>query len=350
MTVTIRDVAQAAKVSQATAARALGDYGYVSAASRRRVTAVAERLGYVPNSVARALASGVTATIGLVVSDIENPFFAAAARGLSDVVEEAGHTVLLASSDEDLGRERDAVEALRVRRVDGLVVVPSSATPVPHLRAAAQAGPLVLLDRAVRGLGVDAVTVDNVAGARAATEHLLGHGYRTIGLVSDGPEISSSAERIRGYRDALTAAGVTPDERLVSIGGPTRDDGYGAALALLRRGDPPRALFTANNFMTLGAMRALRDLGLHLPGDVALVGFDDLEWTTLVDPPVSVVAQPATELGREAGRRILLRMAGEGGRPRRVRLPTSLIVRRSCGCDLDDPDGPEPARARRSGA
>lgn len=332
MTVTIRDVARAAHVSQATAARALGGYGYVSAPARRQVEEAAVALGYVANNVARALASGVTSAIGLVVGDIENPFFAAVARGMSDIVEEGGHTLLLANSDEDLERERAAVEALRGRRVDGLVVVPISGTPSPHLRAAVAGGtPLVLLDRAVRGLGVDAVTVDNVAGARSAVEHLLECGHRRIGLVSDEPEIPSSAERISGYRDALVDAGIGVDERLIAVTGPSREEGYHAARALLDRPDRPTAIFTTNNFMTFGAMRALRELGLVVPRDLSIVGFDDLEWTTIVDPPLTVVAQPATELGQEAGRRILARIAGTARRPQRVRLKTTLVVRGSCG-------------------
>jgi LacI family transcriptional regulator len=330
--VTIRDVARRAGVSQATAARALGGYGHVSGAARRRVEAAADALSYVPNSVARALASGVTRAVGLVISDIENPFFAAAARGMSDVLEERGHTVLLTNSDEDLDRERTAIETLRSRRVDALVVVPCSGTPSPHLRAAAAgAAPLVLLDRPVRGLGVDSVTVDNAAGARSAVEHLLSHGHRRIGLVSDKPEITSSAERIHGYREALAAAGLGVDDHLISLGGPTRQDGYLGARRLLEAPDRPTALFTANNLMTVGAMHALRDLGLRIPQDISLVGFDDLEWTTLVDPPLTVVAQSATALGQTAGRRVLARLDGSGGRPRRINLETRLIVRASCG-------------------
>lgn len=330
MAVTIREVGALAGVSQATAARALGGYGHVSASVRTRVERAARELGYVPNSVARALASGSTHAVGLVIGDIENPFFAAAARGFGDVLEERGMTVLLANSDENLDRERTAVEALRARQVDAMVVVPSSTSALPHLRAAAADLPLVLLDRSIRGLGVDSVTVDNLGGARSAVEHLLGHGHRRIGLVSDAPEISSSAERIEGYRAALTDAGVEVDEHLISIGGPTRTDGYAAARRLLDAPERPTALFTANNLMTVGAMLALHDLGLTVPRDISIVAFDDLEWTTLVDPPLTVVSQPATQLGEQAARRVLARLDGGGGRPRRIRLDTTLIVRSSC--------------------
>ncbi len=330
MAVTIRDVGELAGVSQATAARALGGYGHVSAAVHTKVEDAARQLGYVPNSVARALASGMTHAVGLVIGDVENPFFAAAARGMSDVLEEEGHTVLLANSDEDLDRERNAVEALRARQVDALVVVPSSAAPVPHLRAAASEAPLVLLDRTVRGLGVDSVTVDNQGGARQAVDHLIEHGHRRIGFISDGPDISSSAERVDGYREALSAAGIAVDPHLISLGGSTRADGYQAARRLLDREDRPTAVFTANNFMTVGTMHALSDLGLRVPHDISLVAFDDLEWTTLVDPPLTVVAQPTSELGEAAAQRVLARLSGHHGRGRRIRLATKLIVRGSC--------------------
>jgi len=332
MSVTIRDVARAAGVSTATAARALGGYGHSSPAARRKVSESARSLGYRPNVVARALVSRATTTVGLVVGDIENPFFAAAARGLADVMDAHGYTVLLANADEDAGRERRAVDALRARQVDGMVVVPAPEAAPEHLAELVSAGvPLVLLDRVVVGVDADSVLARNGAGARAAVAHLAGLGHRRIGVVSDSPEITSSAERIQGYRQALRAAGITPDPGLVSIGGPTRDDGEAAALRLLDRPDRPTAVFTANNFMTVGALRAARSLGLRIPEDVALVGFDDLDWTTLVQPPVTVVRQPVADLGRVAGERLLRRLEGDDSPPRRIRLATSLIVRGSCG-------------------
>lgn len=332
MAVTIRDVAREAGVSQATAARALAGYGYVSGRARARVRAAAERLGYRPHHVARALASGSTMTVGLVVGDIENPFFAAAARGLADALDEQGYTVLLANSDEDLEQERLAVETLLARHVDGLVVVPASPGSAGHLAPVAEAGrPLVLLDRPVKGLRVDTVMVDNAAGAARAVRHLISHGHCRIGMVSDSPEIGTSAERIAGYRRALREKGIATDAGLLSIGGPTPADGHAATHALLAAAEPPSALFTANNFMTLGAVRAVRELGLTIPTEVALVGFDDLDWTTIVDPPLTVVAQPVHELGRTVGERLLARLGGGGGVPRRIRLRTELVVRASCG-------------------
>ena len=216
------------------------------------------------------------------------------------------------------------------RRVDGLLLMPATDRQ-DYLVAELRAGlPTVFVDRAPRGVDADSVTVDNRGGARMAVEHLMEHGHRRIGLVSDNPSISSSAERIDGYRDALGTVGIQPDGHLMSLGGATRDDGYRAARRLLDAPDRPTALFTANNFMTVGTMLALSDLGLRVPDDISLVGFDDLEWTTLVDPPLTVVAQPASELGVVAAGRVLARIAGAGGRPRRFKLETTLITRASC--------------------
>lgn len=332
MGVTVKDVAQAAGVSQATAARALGGYGYVSAPSRRAIEDAARRLGYRRHAVAQALASNVTHTVGLVVSDIENPFFAAVARGLSDVLEAEDYTILLANSDEDLEREERLVEAFRSRRVDGLAVAPSVGSSIPHLTDLVSADvPLVLFDRPVRGLKADVVLVDNRQGARTAVEHLLRLGHTRIGLVSDPPEIASSAERIQGYRAALEEAGLPVDERLIALTGSTQADGYSGARALMEARRRPSAIFTANNMMSVGTLLALRDLGLRIPDDVALVGFDDLEWTTLIEPPLTVVRQPVQEIGRQTAERLLARMRGDDSQPRRIRLATEFVIRGSCG-------------------
>jgi LacI family transcriptional regulator len=329
MAVTVRDVAKAAGVSQATAARVLGGYGYASSATRDRVAEAAGKLAYTPNGVARALVSRSTLTVGLVVGDIENPFFASAARGISDALDTAGYTVLLANADEDPERGRQALRALRARQVDGLVVVPAPGTRPADLEGPGP--PVVQLDRAVRGLAADAVLAQNGAGSAAAVEHLAGLGHRRVGIVSDSPQIGSTAERIAGYRRGLGRAGLAVDRSLISLGGSTVEDARATARALLRRPHPPSAVFAVNNFMSLGVLLAARDAGLRIPRDLALVGFDDLDWTDIVDPPLTVVTQPVAELGATAARRLLARIGGDAGPPRRIRLPTELIVRGSCG-------------------
>jgi LacI family transcriptional regulator len=332
MSATIRDVARKAHVSQATAARALGGYGYVSIDARQRVLVAANELDYLANNAARTLASGNSNIIGFIASDIENPFFATAARGLADVVEEFGYTLIVANSDEDASRERLAVDSLRGNRVDGLVVAPSSSRDAVHLSEASSAGiPVVLVDRTVRGLSVDSVTSDGAAGTTTAIEHLLSLGHRRIAIVIDdaAPPLSSMSMRLHGWRDTLKAAGIEPEESLISPVDSRAEGAYKATLDLLNRPRPPTAVFTASNVMTVGALRAIRELGLRLPRDLSLVAFDDSELLSLYEPPITVVAQPVRQLGAEAGRLLIARMQGDTGKPRRLRLPTQFVLRNS---------------------
>ncbi|MGA2527751.1 MAG: LacI family DNA-binding transcriptional regulator [Acidimicrobiales bacterium] len=332
MTVTVRDVAKHAGVSQATAARALGGYGYVGDDARQRVHSAARALGYLPNNAARTLASGTSNIIGLIAGDIENSFFATAARGLADVVEEFGYTLIVANSDENVDRERRAVDSLRANRVDGLVVAPASSNDGDHLAEAAAAGtPIVLLDRTVRGLGVDSAVSDGLGGATAAVRLLLAEGHRRIGIVIDAAEVplTSMTMRLRGWAGALRGAGIEADDSLLVYASSPMEDGYKATMELLGRVHPPTAIFTASNFMTIGALRAFRELNIVVPRDLSLVAFDDFELLSLYEPPVTAVAQPVRQLGREAGKLLLARMQGDLGKPRRLRLATELIVRAS---------------------
>jgi LacI family transcriptional regulator len=323
---TVTDVARVAGVSFATAARALGHYGYVSAAAREKVEAAATELGYRRNDVARALASGSTRTVGLVVGDIENAYFAAASRGLADALEPEGYTLLLANSDEDPEREARAIEVFR-SRVDALVVSPARSFGAG--RTGPLDKPLVLLDRTVRGLDVDNVGVDNAEAAGRAVRHLLELGHRRIGVVSAPSDITSTSQRLRGYRAALRDAGVEPDESLLEHGRFAGEFAEDAAMRLLDRPDRPTAVFTTENVMTSGTLRAIRRLGLRIPEDVSLVAFDDTDWLPLIEPPITVVTQPVVELGRRAGALLLERLAGDVGPARSVRLPTELVVRGS---------------------
>ena len=332
MGVTVRDVALQAGVSQATAARALGGYGYVGETARRRILAAARALGYLPNNAARTLASGTSNIIGLVAGDIENSFFATAARGLADVVEEFGYTLIIANSDEDLARERRAVDSLRANKVDGLVVAPADSRDGAHLAEAVSAGtPIVLLDRTVRGLAVDSAVSDGLAGTTAAMRHLLAQGHRRIGMVTNSAHVllSSMTMRRRGWEDALRGAGIKPDDSLLAVASSPMEDGYRATLELLTGPKPPTAVIAANNFMTIGALRAIRELDIVLCRDLSLVAFDDFELLSLYEPPITAVAQPVRQLGREAGKLLLARMHGDSVKPRRLRLPTELMVRDS---------------------
>ena len=332
MAATIRDVAKRAHVSQATAARALGGYGYVSIDARKRVLDAANELDYLANNAAKTLASGSSNIIGLIAGDIENPFFATAARGLADVVEEFGYTLIVANSDEDSERERRAVDSLRRNRVDGLVVAPSSSRDAAHLSEASEAGtPVVLLDRTVRGLSVDSVTSDGATGAAQAAEHLISLGHRRLAIVIDATEVplSSMDVRLRGWNNALRSAGI-PQSQLQVRPVSTRFEGaYEATMEVLNQSRPPTAIFTASNVMTVGALRAIREMDIDIPRDLSLVAFDDFELLSLYRPPITVVAQPVRQLGSEAGRLLIARMQGDLSKARKLKLPNELIIRGS---------------------
>jgi LacI family transcriptional regulator len=328
--VTLQDVADHAGVSQATAGRALGGYGSISEDARSRVEQAAVTLGYRTNAVARALASGTTKSIGLVIGDIENPFFATVARGLSDVVQEAGYTVVLANADENWDLESRALEVLETRSVDGMVVAPAPDSDAGVLERLSERIPLIAVDRTLPGLDVDTVLVDNVAGAASATRHLVDLGHRDIGLVTEPPVLSSVRERIQGYEDVLEAHGLEPDPARVAVGTPKLEGGLLAAKGLLEAADRPQAIFATSNTMTAAVIAATVELGLRIPDDVSVVGFDDSEWMRLVSPPITVVRQPVYALGQATGRLLNDRINGWEGDAKQLRLKTELVVRESC--------------------
>lgn len=330
--VTIRQVAEAAKVSQATAARALSGYGSVSPQAVAKVRAAAERLGYRPNRIAQALRLGSTHAIGLVAGDIENPFFASVARHLGDAVEKSGYALLVANSDEKVEREKRNVETLRAHLVSGLVIAPTAQHSAPHLEALAASGvPIVVVDRQVAGLEVDSVVVDNEEGGHRAVKHLLEAGHTRIGIVCDHLELGSTAERFAGYQRALQEHLLPPDGRFVAVAGPSREGAHEAVLRLLSLPDRPTALFCSDTFMTSGALLAARELGLAMPDELSVVGFDDSDLLQITRPSVTTVQQPLPELGRRAGELLLERLQGEDAPPRHVRLSTHLVVRESTG-------------------
>ena len=328
---TIREVAERAGVSPATAARVLGAYGYSSEESRKKVQAAAQELNYHPDQVARSLATGRTSVIGLVVADIENPFFAEIARGVADVAAAHGLTIILANTDEDQAKQREAIKVLLGMRVVGLIIAPASSRYQPDLAGLHERGfPIVLVDRRVEGVQLDSVLAMNAEGAEEAVTYLLDLGHRGIGVVSDSPEITTNAERLEGYRRAHGRAGLQVDEALVRVAQYTRAAAQREARALLESPNRPTALFGTGNFMTIGCLLAARDLGLSIPRDVALVGFDDMDWATIIRPQLTTVAQPTRLMGRAGAEQLVARLGGDGSPAREIRLPVQFHVRESC--------------------
>jgi LacI family transcriptional regulator len=337
---TIPDVADLAGVSRATAARALGGYGSVSATASERVLAAAEKLSYRANGVARSMITGRTMTLGIVLGDIENEFFSRVARGFTDVARAEGFDTIVANTDERVASERAAVRVFLERRVDGLMVAPASMLDSQHLADARDAGAqLLMVDRRVPRLGVDTVLIDNVAAAREAVGHLAAAGHCRIGMVTGGagavaPDlgeavVSTSSDRLKGYRQALDDAGLAFDPSYVVAGDFHLAAARARTVALLRRRDRPTAVFATDSVLALGALLGIRDVGLRCPDDVSMVSFDDPDWASVVRPRLSVMAQPVYDLGAVAARRLVGRVRGRATRPRTTTLTATWCGRES---------------------
>jgi LacI family transcriptional regulator len=325
----MREVAAVAEVSLSTVSRAINGDPNVNEDLSRRVHLAVEMLGYRRDLTATNLrrSDRLSASIGFISEDVSNPFHAGVHRGIEDVARERGVLTLAGSSDEDAARERDLAHAFCARRVDGLVIVPAGADH-SYLAREREAGvALVFVDRPPAFLDADCVLSDNAGGAEAAVAHLIAAGHRRIGFLGDLERIHTAQERFRGYRAALEAAGIAVDESLVRRDLPDVALGRAAALDLLRAVHPPTALFTSQNLITIGAVQALHELGVH--HRVALVGFDDVLLADALDPGLTVVSQDAGALGRAAAGLLFDRLDGDTGPSKRIVLATTLIERGS---------------------
>lgn len=323
------DVAKRAGVSVTTVSHVLNDTRRVNDGTRERVLQAIEDLGYQPNMLARSLKTQRTFTIGLLLSDIQNPFFTTVVRGVEDVALKRGYHLFLCNTDEDPEREDEYLYELAKKQVDGLIV--ASAAPSDSARKLRSRDlPIVLMDRELSGVDADTIRVDNREGMRLIAEHLFSLGHRRIGLISGPLEKISGLERYEGLRDSLAAFGLELDESLVWFGDFKLESARAAVRRLAGSADRPTALVVANNQMTLGALLEIGELGVRIPDDLSVVGFDDMEWAPLVNPPLTTVAQSAYELGVGAVRMLLDRIEGTGeSGQRHVFLEPRLIVRAS---------------------
>ncbi len=328
---TLRDVGALAGVSFKTVSRVVNGEPGVSDELAERVRRAAQQLHYRPNHTASVLRKndGRSMSIGLIVEDVVNPFFAAIHRGLETTATGRGYSLLLGSIFGSETRERELVESFSARRVDGLVVVPSDALVEPLAIERRNGTAVVYIDRLPGRLDADAVVSDHRVGARRGVEHLLRAGHRRVGLIGDLRGIFTAEERYLGYVEAHAAVGVPLDDTLQVRDVHSIDAAEAAAGLLLDRPDRPTALFTAQNLVTVGAVRALR--ARRLQHEVALVGFDDFLLSDLLDPPVTVVAQDPETIGRTAAERLTARIEGDTSDPQVLVVPTTLLVRTPAG-------------------
>lgn len=349
--VTIIDVALAAGVSKSAAARVLSQSGSTSEKTRKKVLDAAENLGYRPNQLARAMKSGATNTIGIVVPDVAIPFFSAVLRGLADTARAAGFEVLVSNTDNDADIEARSLELLAEQRVDGIVVAPVfQPDPAALIRLHEEGMPIVLLDRRMPGLeDLPLVSVDHVDATELAVRALIDEGHRRIALVTEASPTHSglsrlldreagdldlsllrpSAQRLVGYARALREAGIEVDDELIIRSGYSTVDAQLAVQTFLERGIHATALHATDAVLSSGAYRGIRASGLTIPDDLSFIGFDDQDWTTMVQPPVTVIEQPRQRLGATATTTLVGIIRGGEAEPRRQMLAAELVVRGS---------------------
>jgi LacI family transcriptional regulator len=353
---TMADVARSAGVSVATVSHVLNDTRPVLPHTRRAVLDAIDELGYTPNTLARSLVTSRTRSIGLAVSAISNPYFTEILQGVEAGALEHGHGLLIADPHDDPEHERKVVRLLHERRVDGMIITPSAEPRGLLALLARHRVPTVFLDRLVdtapentprhtdapgpcardghadAPFRFDQVCAENAEPMDWLVTHLAGLGHRRIALVAGLAGLSTTTERISGYRHGLAAAGLPYDERLVVQGDSATEGAERATDALLSLATPPTALVTANNTMTIGALRTLRERGLSVPDDLALCCFDDFAWADLFSPRLTAISQPSKEIGAQAVRLLLDRLEFPDRPSRTLRLPCAFVHRTSCGC------------------
>ncbi|MFF4752954.1 LacI family DNA-binding transcriptional regulator [Streptomyces sp. NPDC002514] len=358
---TMADVARSAGVSVATVSHVLNGTRPVLPHTRQAVLDAIDLLGYTPNTLARSLVTSRTRSIGIAVSAISNPYFTEILQGVEAGALAEGYSLLIADPHDDPQHELKAVRLLHERRVDGVIVAPSAEPRDLVAYLGRHAVPTVFLDRLVDehldGSSVDPPPFDQVCAEGAepmaqVVAHLAGLGHRRIGLVAGLPGLSTTGDRITGYRHGLATAGLPHDARLVAHGNSESAGAERATAALLALAAPPTALVTANNAMTIGALQTLRARGLRVPDDIALCCFDDFVWADLFSPRLTAVAQPSREIGAQAVRVLLDRLATPDRPARTIRLPCAVVHRTSCGCPepstwpwpLEPPQQPQPSQ------
>nr|WP_206691701.1 LacI family DNA-binding transcriptional regulator [Pseudomonas cyclaminis] len=325
------DVASRAGVSTSTVSHVLNGTRKVSPATVQAVQRAIQALGYIPNTLARSLARSSTNTIGVAISALSNHYFSETVHAIETECAKHGYMMLFVDTHDDPEQELRVVTALHHRRVDGIVLAPSNGSMALEYLQANEI-PAVLVDR-MMSERFDQVGVENAQPTQALIEHLIAHGHRRIAFIAGRAGFSTTDERVAGYKAALQAAGLVFDAQLLVNGGSNTAPARQATAQLLRLAAPPTAIMAGNNLMTLGAMQALREAQIEVPGQMALVGFDDFDWADFFVPRLSLIAQPVQALGARAVDLLLQRMASPGSPPQSVRLAPTLQLRNSCGCD-----------------
>jgi DNA-binding LacI/PurR family transcriptional regulator len=342
---TLTELASELGLSPSTVSRAISRPDMVAEETRERILAAVEAHGYRPNGIARSLRSGESNTIGVIVSDLKNPFYSTVAKAIENVVSRHGYSCVICDADESADKEAQALELLAQLKVRGIIHAFTGGDVDTLRRLQSEGLPLIEIDRRSGLEGVDVVLLDNRLGARLAAEHLIALGHRRIAIVAGPQRLSTGRQRLEGFRDALAQAGVPLTPQFVEIGDFREASGYQATRRLLELAEPPTALFVSNNEMMAGALSALREAGIDIPGDISLISFDDVRWAKYVDPPLTIIAQPTEQFGEVAAELFWERLQGRTEPVTRI-LEPSLVVRESCAYVDSGSTGAPTASAR----
>ncbi|MBC7320565.1 LacI family DNA-binding transcriptional regulator [bacterium] len=332
---TIKDVAERAGVSVMTVSRVINNSRYVSQETREKVERAMKELGYVPNALAHGLITKRTHVLGLIVSDITNPFFTTIARGVEDTAIKNGFNIILCNTDEDVEKEEKYIDLLLRKRVEGIILSPADCNKRDGIeRIIMRNVPLVLIDRCIDGLNLDCVYSDSISGAYELTKYLVSLGHKRIGIIVGPRRISTARDRIEGYKKALQEAGIPIDEALIRWGEKySREDGYKNTKELLATNSPPTAIFGGNRLITVGILKAIRELGLKIPDDISVVSFDEVEDMSVTNPFLTVVSQDSYKMGVIAVECLLKRIKEKDksfNAPQNIVLQPELVIRESC--------------------
>jgi DNA-binding LacI/PurR family transcriptional regulator len=329
--VSLRDVAKRSKVSVSTVSRVVNEAGNTDPETLRRVQKAIKALNYKPNRVAQRLRlpSGQRKLIGLLVPDIQNPFYVDVVRGVEDLAHEKGYAVFMGNFGQEEDKEALYLDLMLSESVDGLIVAPSNEKQNKIVELVKNEFPLVCVDRSLSVIDSDVVLVNNVQAAYDAVEHLVQRGHKRIAYIGGLPTISTTAQRNEGYIRALTKHGIEVDKQLVRFGDSKHESGKLLAAELLDLPKPPTAFFTGNSLITLGALETIHTRGKRIPEDIAIVGFDDMPWSISLNPPLTAVSQPGYEIGKRATEMLFHRIIDPHRKPVEVSLDAELIIRKS---------------------
>ena len=331
MKVNITDVAKKAGVSATIVSRVLRDYPGVRKKTRRKVLETISELKYEINAVARNLRQRKTNSIGVIVGNVLFPFYSIIAKTVEDIANEWGYSTILCNGDENPEKELKYLKILKSNRVDGIILTPTGKNS-NYINWMIDSGvKIVLLDRLIKGTNCDAVLVDNENGAYKAVKYLIEQGYRKIGIINGYLDRTTGRERFNGYLRALREADISPDDNLIKIGNFKEDSGIKLTKELLENSNRPQAIFTTNMDMTLGAIIAIKKMGISIPDELGIIGFDDSDWASILDPPLTVVSQPTYALASTAAELLIKKIENKrtSHEPLIMTLHTKLVIRNS---------------------